>query len=307
MQDSRKKYLEFFKKIIKEDFSGSFLIYGERGIGKNDFCKQIISQIFQTENYKNHPDYYEIKKAKDKKIILIQDIREVLLKLNLASHQGGYKIIYVRDADKMLPESANVLLKNIEEPGKKTIFLLSTNKIKSILPTIKSRCVKIYLGPLSKKTILKKLSEKINNENLIKKLAAFSLGKINRINKIKNESDFEMQEKFVKNVFKYFFNADLVSCFLFSSEFNKKGIKFRNALNTILIILRDLLLMKNNNYKNISFIFLEKDYQKILEKFPEQKILELSKQILDYKRIIKYNISEKLILENICFENYKNE
>ena len=94
---------------------------------------------------------------------------------------------------------------------------------------------------------------------------------------------------------------------MYSNFFLEKGIKFRNALNTILIILRDLLLMKNNNYKNISFIFLEKDYQKILEKFPEQKILELSKQILDYKRIIKYNISEKLILENICFENYKNE
>jgi DNA polymerase-3 subunit delta' len=67
---------------------------------------------------------------------------------------GDYKIIIILDADKMNQESANAFLKTLEEPQLQTLFILITERINKIIPTIRSRCQTIRFSGLSKPVII---------------------------------------------------------------------------------------------------------------------------------------------------------
>jgi DNA polymerase-3 subunit delta' len=68
------------------------------------------------------------------------EIQSVLKKISLKSYEGGYKIMIIWMADKMNISASNKILKLLEEPPEKTVFLLITEKIDAIIPTILSRC-----------------------------------------------------------------------------------------------------------------------------------------------------------------------
>jgi DNA polymerase-3 subunit delta' len=77
-------------------------------------------------------------KAKSK-LIRIAQIRTVIERLGVGSHQGGYRVVLLYPAEAMLSESANSLLKVLEEPPERTLFLLISDRPRNLLPTIRSR------------------------------------------------------------------------------------------------------------------------------------------------------------------------
>lgn len=86
--------------------------------------------------------------------ITIDEIRQINDFFNQTSHQAGRRIITLNHVDKLHVGAANALLKSLEEPPKDIIFLLTAEKIASVLPTIQSRAFKITLPiPSSEITI----------------------------------------------------------------------------------------------------------------------------------------------------------
>mgnify|MGYP003314914192 FL=1 len=73
-------------------------------------------------------------------IINIDSIRSLIKKLSIAPFYDNYRIIIIWMAERMNEEASNMLLKTIEEPGNKTVFILLTSDIRRLLPTIVSRC-----------------------------------------------------------------------------------------------------------------------------------------------------------------------
>ncbi len=86
-----------------------------------------------------------------KNIITIDQIREIIIKLNVKQLEDQY--IIIRPAELMNEEASNALLKNLEEPGNKTHFILITNSPSSILPTILSRSSIYFLKTTPKQEI----------------------------------------------------------------------------------------------------------------------------------------------------------
>ena len=84
-------------------------------------------------------------------IINIDSVRSVIKKLAVSSFHSNFKIIIFWMADKMNEEASNMLLKTIEEPGDETVFILLTEDIRKLLPTIVSRCQVIGSGGINKK------------------------------------------------------------------------------------------------------------------------------------------------------------
>ena len=82
--------------------------------------------------------------------------------LALKSYEGGYKVMIIWMAEKMNREAANKLLKLIEEPPKKTVFLLLAEKDDLIIDTIKSRCQILHFPKLSTEQIATALNKKFN-------------------------------------------------------------------------------------------------------------------------------------------------
>lgn len=81
--------------------------------------------------------------------ISIDDVRRVIGSFHRASGTGGWRIAIVDCADDLNRASANALLKLIEEPPERSLFLLVAHQPGRIMPTIRSRCRKLMLGALA--------------------------------------------------------------------------------------------------------------------------------------------------------------
>ncbi len=77
--------------------------------------------------------------------IEVEEIRALLTRVAWAPSMGGWRVVVMEDADRLTESAANALLKAIEEPGTRTVWLLCTPTLHDVLPTIRSRCRHLQL------------------------------------------------------------------------------------------------------------------------------------------------------------------
>ncbi len=120
---------------------------------------------FLTENpYGGLFDWYQfIGVANKQGEIRVEDATEILKSLALKSYEGGYKIMIVWMADKMNISASNKLLKLLEEPSEKTLFILISENEEDIIQTIRSRCQVLHFNALPEKIIAEAL---VSRENI---------------------------------------------------------------------------------------------------------------------------------------------
>lgn len=84
-----------------------------------------------------------------KSVVTVDEIRKIGRFLSMTSHDGGWRVVIVDPADDMNTNAANALLKNLEEPPARTLFVLIAHSAGGLLPTIRSRCQLIKFKPLN--------------------------------------------------------------------------------------------------------------------------------------------------------------
>ena len=82
----------------------------------------------------------EVAEKKEKKNISIEETRSAIEGLSVGSHRGGNRVILIYPLEMLRSDSANTLLKSLEEPPANTIFILLADRLDRVLPTIRSRC-----------------------------------------------------------------------------------------------------------------------------------------------------------------------
>jgi len=92
--------------------------------------------------------------------IKIEEIRELLTRVAWAPAMGGWRVVVMEDADRLTESAANALLKAIEEPGNRTVWLLCAPTLHDVLPTIRSRCRHLQLVTPSTKDVAEVLSNR---------------------------------------------------------------------------------------------------------------------------------------------------
>lgn len=92
---------------------------------------------------------YDEKTKKFKTVLAVSEVRGAAKFLGLTAPDGGWRVVIVDPADDLNVSAANALLKNLEEPPPRTIFILVAHQPGALLPTIRSRTQIIRLSPLS--------------------------------------------------------------------------------------------------------------------------------------------------------------
>ena len=92
--------------------------------------------------------------------IKIDEIRELISRASWAPSVAAWRVVVIEDADRLTDSAANALLKVIEEPGLRTVWLLCAPTLTDVLPTIRSRCRHLSLRTPSTKAITKLLIER---------------------------------------------------------------------------------------------------------------------------------------------------
>ena len=103
--------------------------------------------------------------------IKIEEIRELLTRVAWAPAMGGWRVVVMEDADRLTESAANALLKAIEEPGNRTVWLLCAPTLHDVLPTIRSRCRHLQLVTPSAKDVADVL---INREGVSPAMADYA-------------------------------------------------------------------------------------------------------------------------------------
>ena len=103
--------------------------------------------------------------------IKIDEIRELLQRTSWSPSMGNWRVVVMEDADRLTESAANALLKAIEEPGARTVWLLCAPTLHDVLPTIRSRCRHIQLHTPSDAAVAQVL---INRDGISPAMAEFA-------------------------------------------------------------------------------------------------------------------------------------
>jgi DNA polymerase-3 subunit delta' len=103
--------------------------------------------------------------------IKVEEIRELLTRVAWAPSMGGWRVVVMEDADRLTESAANALLKAIEEPGTRTVWLLCAPTLHDVLPTIRSRCRHLQLRTPSVEAVTQVL---IGRDNISQPMADFA-------------------------------------------------------------------------------------------------------------------------------------
>ena len=112
----------------------------------------------------SHPDLLILERTvgdtgKLRSVIRVEDARKVAMFLGSTAGFGGWRVVIVDAVDDLNAESANALLKGLEEPPSRTLFLLVSHAPGSVLPTIRSRCHRLMLRPLATSDLRQALAQ----------------------------------------------------------------------------------------------------------------------------------------------------
>lgn len=156
----------------------AILLKGAQGIGKFDFamnlaqsllCEQPLADGLACQDcpschwfeQETHPDFRllqpdalaeaedgeerEAGKKKPSRQISVDQVRALADFANLSAHRGGHRVVLIHPAEAMNTNSANALLKTLEEPSARMLIILVSHKPQQLLPTILSRCLTLVM------------------------------------------------------------------------------------------------------------------------------------------------------------------
>ena len=125
--------------------NGYLVVGGVRGMA-GELAERVLTLLFGAGDLRAHPDIHRLAPEKKSRIISVEAMRTRLIDpMSETAFQGGWKAGVVYGADRLKTESANAFLKTLEEPPRRTLFLLLTEQPEQLLPTIISRCQRIDL------------------------------------------------------------------------------------------------------------------------------------------------------------------
>ena len=159
------------KKSMAEIFARAVLCEGEnKPCDLCPACKKCLNG--------SHPDVHVV--APEKNTIKVDQIRDLIETLSLASYEGGKKIAIIQRADCMNESAQNALLKTLENPTGDTLFFLLTEAPGALLPTIVSRCLQLRFSCLEVEEcarVLKARGVEMERAGLLAALAQGSVGR----------------------------------------------------------------------------------------------------------------------------------
>ena len=242
----------------------------------------------------------------------VDEAEQIVKSLQLKSYEGGYKVMIIWHAEKMNTSAANKLLKLIEEPPEKTIFLLVTDDREQIINTILSRCQHLDFPVLSESDIADALIQKENSFHAeASKIAHQAEGNYNKALHLlhHDSSDLVFENWFilwVRTAFKAKGNAAVVQNLIeWSDTIAKSGRETQKRfLQYCLQFFRQALLF---NFNAKELVFLEpEDKGFTLEKFApfihSGNILEIEKEISEAQYHIERNGNAKIILLDLSIK-----
>lgn len=270
-------------------------------------------KFIQETPYGSLFDWYQTLGIENKQgQIGVDEAQEIVKSLSLKAYEGGYKVMIIWMAEKLNTSSANKLLKLIEEPPQKTVFLLITEEEENIIQTIRSRCQTLHFPPLTEAVIAEGL---ITKENCEEKKAHSIAHRANgnyttALHFLKHDAgDQQFEEWFitwVRSAFKAKGNkAAIQDLITWSETIAATGRETQKKfLLFCMDFFRQALLV---NYKADSLVFMQPQTKGFtLDKFAPfvngSNIIQINQELQDAIYHIERNANAKIVLTDLSIK-----
>lgn len=270
-------------------------------------------QFLEYNPYGSLFDWYQMLGVKNKQgEIRVDDAQEILKLLALKSYEGGYKIMIIWMADKLNIAASNKLLKLLEEPTDRTVFILISENEEDIIQTIRSRCQVLHFNGLSETVIAEALVSKENtNSKIALKIAHQAQGNYNKaLQLLQPDSESVFFEKWfvdwVRAAFKAKGNAAAIQDLIqWSEQIAGLGRETQKKfLHFCIDMFRQALLL---NYQTPTLVYMEPQVEKFkLENFAPfvngNNINDIFKELSEAMYHIERNGNAKIILTDLSIK-----
>ncbi|RZJ67954.1 MAG: DNA polymerase III subunit delta' [Flavobacterium sp.] len=270
-------------------------------------------EFMKTNMYGSLFDWYKMLGVKNKQgEIRVEDAQEIVKALSLKAYEGGYKVMIVWMADKLNIAASNKILKLLEEPEPKTVFILITENEEDILQTIRSRCQMLQFNALPEQVIADAL---VSRENMVPRdalrMARQAQGNFNKALHLKHEDseDTPFEEWFVmwvRAAFRAKGNAAAINDLIqWSEQIASLGRETQKKFLSFCIdMFRQALLL---NYQATPLVYFEPKVDKFkLENFAafvnDKNINEIFSELSDSIYHIERNGNAKIILTDLSIK-----
>ncbi len=322
--------------LISQKIAPAYLFNGPRGTGKTSsariFAKSLncLSSKQPTPNpcgkcelciqiaEGNALDIIEIDAASNTGV---ENIREIIDRARFAPTQARWKVYVIDECHMLSTAASNALLKTIEEPPGRVVFILATTNPERVINTIQSRCQKFDFKRISSNTIFNNLSAIANKESIkfedqaLKLIAKRSNGGMRDAQSLLDQLSLlpngvttknvqsllgEVSENDLTDLINALINNQPESLLISCNNLYDAGNEPNEILVGLLNITRDLLLKTlNNNYSEMYYTSIE--FQNELNKFSynisKNRIIDWHNKLKNVDYQIKTSDNPRLWLE----------
>jgi DNA polymerase-3 subunit delta' len=240
--------------------------------------------------------------------IKVDEVRELITRTSWSPSVGNYRVVVIEDADRLTESAANALLKVIEEPGARTVWLLCAPTLTDVIPTIRSRCRHLTLRTPSIKAVTQLLIER---DGIDPKMAEFAAnaaqGHIGRAKYLAtNEEARRTREKILSIPFTI---KDLASAF--EAAYGTTGSKLATGGSKAVKELEKEQKIRANrmvrDYLDAFLLDIANNYRDALltqfeTKIQDQMNLHSISTILDARMRLHKNSSPNLTMESLFLD-----
>ena len=322
------------RAIEKDRVAHAYIFSGTRGVGKTTTarilakalncqqgptpnpCGQCESCVSVTSG--NSFDVVELDGASNNSV---DAVRELIGNIGYTSMSGQYRVIIIDEVHMLTNAAFNALLKPLEEPPEKVIFILATTEPEKIIDTVKSRCQRFDFRPISNEDIYGQLAKICTNENiaydemslrLIAARANTSMrDSLSLLDQVYSFCDSNLQEKEVRSVlglvdtalFHQFMKAikegetaQLLE--LFSASL-RQGTAVEEVLTGFLEYLRTLLFLAIPGGVSTLSADNEDAYRTIAAQFSESDLLRFCELCATAESELRFSTIPRFVIERL--------
>jgi DNA polymerase-3 subunit delta' len=196
----QEKVKEMFARALREStLSHAYLLSGPEGLAKTAFAQELAVALVSAcggcgacpecarARRGIHPDLHLVEREGD--LIRVEQVEPLIADLSLKPFAAGRRVWVIPEVEYLHPAAANKLLKSVEEPPDHVFFLLVTDRLERVLPTIVSRCQLVEFRPLSDADVAAYLETSHGLEGVAAQaLARLSTGSVERAARLAHDA-----------------------------------------------------------------------------------------------------------------------
>ena len=239
-------------------------------------------------------------------IIYGKESEEILRKLSLKVYEAQYKVMIIWLPEKMNETSSNKLLKILEEPSSNTVFLLISEEMDKVLPTIQSRCQPLHIRAIEKNEMENAIQRYFGlNSETATTVAHVANGSFTKaIQLIQSSEENDSLLELFKEMMRASFSRDIKKVKKIASELSGLGReKQKSYLGYCLRMFREYFISNLNEPEIVYLNMQEEEFGKRFSPFiNENNIEKLFEEFSLAQRQIEQNGNAKIIFLDLCMK-----